>query len=666
MLSTLPRTGQTRNRRHAARFVGTVALAALVGWTAACETNSDKTPVRAPASDVAPPPNYTGPSYLRGTVGSLVNLRPGSADPQLVSGFGVVVFPPGSGSGSPEVPAPIRQRLLGEMRKRGVGSARTLAHMPLQLRPFMTMSPEQLLDSGDVAVVVVQGLIPPGATKDTRFDVLVKPVSSQVTTLTGGTLWTTDLGIQGANTAVQFTRPLAEARGAIYINPISDVPIEERQEFQRNGVVVLGGAATSPRVIELVLNQPSWTRSRLIADRINERFGRSSDPEPVADPQTDVRIQLNVPERWATRPIELITLINHLFVERGPEFERLKAETLATVLRDNPESERYVASAWRSLGRPALQTLQSLYGDAELRIRIAALEAGAHLADERATRHLDELSRHEDPVIRARAADALVHLPSSLQGAQTLRRLLDDNDTRVRLAAYESLARINDRTILDRFPVGDGTEVKFLIDRLPSSKPLVYVTQEAVPRLVIFGEDLGFKTPMLARMWDNRLMLKAPAADQPLTLFYQPPRQIEAKKHQLYPHSVATLAYVLGHRPHDRDLQDGLDLSYTHVIDAVYQLCRDGWVDAPVEFRTSLLAQRVEELQKQPTYRPETGTNEQGVDLPGVPSMPATPDAPAIELEPAPVQPKEPVVAPGAEDLTAATARRERAQGTQK
>ena len=34
---------------------------------------------------------------------------------------------------------------------------------------------------------------------------------------------------------------------------------------------------TTDRRVELILNQPSWQRSRLIADRINERFFQIAD-----------------------------------------------------------------------------------------------------------------------------------------------------------------------------------------------------------------------------------------------------------------------------------------------------------------------------------------------------------------------------------------------------
>jgi hypothetical protein len=402
---------------------------------------------------------------------------------------------------------------------------------------------------------------------------------------------------------------------------------EEKQDFRRQGVVVLGGEITEPRRIELLLHQPSWTRSRVIANRINERFGRSADRVPVANPQTDLRIQLTVPERWAHQPDLLLELIGHLFVDRGPGFESRKTHELAEVLREMPNASRRVVAAWRALGRGAIEALRTYYDDPMLEMRLAALEAGAWLNDERASRHLDELANHADALVRARAAEALVYLPSSIQGARTLKRLLDDADTAVRIAAYESLATINDTRILHRVPIGDGTQVKFLVDEVPATRPLIYITQESFPRLVVFGEGMRLPAPMLARMWDNRLMFRLTADDQPLDLFYQAPNQIKPQTHKVYPPTVLMLAYALGHRPNAKDLQDGLDLTYSQVVDAVYHLVKAGHLDVPIEFNLSPLAQRVEALEDRPLQRPETSPT---------PRTPGSPGDAAPDLEPVP------------------------------
>jgi Flagellar P-ring protein/HEAT repeats len=562
-------------------------------------------PVRAPGG--APAPTYVGPAYLRGTVGSLARLRSGTEQPILVSGYGIVVNL--NGTGSTSAPPALRQALINQMRKYGLGSA---------AMNTLDMTPERVLADPNTAVVRIDGFIPPGATPGLRFDVLVTSVDSQTTSLAGGTLWTATLGINGANQAFKFLHEQATAYGPIYDNPYHDRPDSGGpKEFgRRQAMVVAGGKTTASRELELVLNQTSYSRSRAIADRINERFGKATDREPLANPKSDQLIKINIPPRFQGNPGELVDLIMHLYLQTGPGYEPYQARRLAQVLEDDPQTERPVKLAWQALGRPIVQVLREYYQHPQMRLRITSLEAGAWLGDERASQSLSELASDPDPYIRERVAQALVLLPRSLTGAATLKDLLDDDDTAVRVAAYESLAAINDRLITrNRVVVADelGTGVKYVIDAVPATKPLVYVTQVGVPRIVVFKTDLGFKTPLLGRFWDNRLMLSMPPEQGYLDIFYQPPARAGSEprssiKLKASP-DLKTLIYLLGHSPTVDRPNEGLGLTYSQVVDIVYQLCRQRRVDAPIEVVVSSLARRIadQENAQTPGARPETG-----------------------------------------------------------
>ncbi len=602
--------------RRASAVLSVCVVLVFVG----CETPAV---TRAPGG--APAPTYTGPAYLRGTIGSLVRLRPGTERAILVSGYGIVVNL--NGTGSTSAPPALRQALITQMKKYGLGSAR---------RDTLSMTPERVLADPNTAVVRIDGLIPPGASPGLRFDVLVTAVDSQTTSLAGGTLWTATLGINGANQAFKFLHEQATAHGPIYDNPYRDRPSTgEPEAFGRQRVIVVaGGKTTAARELELVLNQSSYTRSRAVADRINERFGRATDRKPLAKPVTDQLIKIYIPPRFQNNPGELVDLIMHLYLQMGPGFEQPQARRLAQVLEEQPQTQESVRLAWRALGRPIVEILRESYGHQDVSVRLTALEAGAWLGDERASQSLAELSKDLDPAIRTRVAQALVLLPRSLTGARTLKRLLDDEDTPVRLAAYESLVTINDRLITSgRVEVPDalGTGVKYVIDTVPSEKPLVYVTQVGVPRIAIFNPGLGFKSPMLSRHWGNRLMLSAEQGQGHLDIFYQPSAGAGAGqgadrrssiKLKAVP-DLKTLIYLLGHKPTVDQPQEGLDLTYSQVVDVVYQLCRQGEVAAPIEVRVSPLARQIAEFEnaQTPGERPETG-----------PSVPG--EAPVIQSQP--------------------------------
>jgi len=653
----------------------------------------------------APPPaapgvTYTGPAYLRNTVGSLARLR--NNQPMPVSGFGFVAGL--NGTGHRGAPAYLRQRIINEMKKGGFGSPKLGTTL---------LTPERALDDIDTAVVAVEGLIPPGATEGTRFDVLVSALpATETTSLAGGRLYTTDLALGGTNPANRYSRPLARARGPLYLNPFdAQEPDEESQAFRRQGIIVGGGQVTEDRQIEVVLNQPSWQRARAIEDRINERFPMTPDDRltKTANAISNLVIRIHVPKRFAREPEKLLGLIARLYINNAPQFEPRQARRLYQQFKEDPSVGEDVKLAWMALGKTITPVLREYYEDERQDIRLAALEAGAYLQDERTSRDLLALAGSDDPQLRARVARALVNLPKSLRGGRALKQLLDDPEISVRIAAYESLARTGD-PIVDRIAVRNEAGLKFIIDRVPAQRPLVYVTYRDVPRIVIFNPMLGFELPEVARVWDNRLMLRTPetlgealsglevggtlflpvfgrgklietgsprwqapvidavgtsaaltitskdlhdrfaeavqqttdkpqavivaklmkrevdpdtletsvelklldlrrpGSERPVMVYYQGPDSPRGKTYKIQP-TVATLAFMLAHKPTMDLPQEGLDLSYSEVVDALYRLCEKGYVSAPIKVDTTPLAALIakQDAGELTGPRPETG-----------------------------------------------------------
>ena len=76
---------------------------------------------------------------------------------------------------------------------------------------------------------------------------------------------------------------------------------------------------------------------------------------------------------------------------------------------------------------------------------------------------------------------------------------------------------------------------------------------------------------------------------------------------------------------------EGLGLTYSQVVDVVYQLCQQGQVQAPIEVVVSPLAKQIADYEKsndkqeRPETRPDTlGTDDLGQDEPGLAPVPRT------------------------------------------
>lgn len=611
----------------------------LTVWTlGGCKTEEAG---RAPSA--APGATYTGPRYLYNTVSSLARLN--NNQPQIVSGYGVVVGL--DGTGTSEVPASLRQWLLNEMTKKGVGRQ--------QYDELLPLSPAQMLASPDTAVVRIAGIIPAGAVAGSRFDLMVTAADTSTTSLVGGRLWTCELSAGGLNPENFYLTPLALGRGPIYLGPTDDVSHEafELDENQRTALVVSGGEVLETRSFELVLNQPSRSRTRAIADRLNERYPAApSDEKPTANAISPLVIELNIPERFAETPKAFVDLVMHTFIDRSPGLVKFKGEELVELLLEDPSRNNQVVLAWQALGPNVPSVLRKYYAEdvtkpvaerTPLFLRLAALEAGAFVGDERASEYLLELTGHEEPSIRIRVAEALVNLPESIYGNRALRTLLDDPVRSVRITAYESLARTGS-PLVERTVMRDRNgEIKLVIDRLPVQEPLVYITQKRYPRLVIFNPRLGFDVPTLAGVWGDRLMIRRSAANEPAEFFFQyrdrkQNNKMVTDQHKIDP-TVATLIYILAHRPTLEEPQVGYDLSYGEVADAVYQLAKAGAIDAEVEVDRSLLTRLLDRT------RDDRGT-------PG-PDRPETSPIPGPENSPAPRPATAPAASPQPADAAA-------------
>lgn len=588
-------------------WTSTALIAALLAIGACAEKA-----VTARAPDDAPPPTvFTGPAFLHGTVGSMARVA--GNEPMPVSGWGFVTALPGTGS--PDVPAFMSTWLTNEMRRRGVGSYRLGTQQ---------MSTRELLASEDTAVVRVDGLIPPGAIVGTRFDVLVQALpGTQTTSLADGQLWTTDLSIGGANERMLFSRRLAHARGNLYINPFEDPQsAETRIDLDRRAIIVGGGEVTEPRELLLVLNQPSVQRARLISDRINQRFPHEEANQRffnTALAKTEQAIQINVPKRYAAHPQRFLSLVAHLYLQRAADFEPRQAERLAEVLAADPTTAERVALAWEALGKTTLPVLRRLYDAGDLRVRLAALEAGARMEDQRAADPLMALCEHDDPAIRARATTLLAPLHSNIRVTRALVQRLDDPVDDVRLAAYETLVNVRD-PVVDRVPIHDGQQIRYMLDLAPATtRPLVYIRHDAVPRVAAFNPYAPLPAPMTAQLWDNRLMIRTHAPDEPVRVFYQPRTgpsvTLEA------PPTLAHLVRLLGSPPNVPEVEKGLGLSYSDVCRTLHQLDQQGLLGATLTVRASALAQELAEVRE----REQTEQMRPELSEPDRPTEPETP-----------------------------------------
>lgn len=623
-------------RNGSARCVLVGALCALMTTMPACNRNKPTPRART----VEPTVTRDIPTPLRGTVGSIARL--GGVNPTRASGVGFVVGLDGTG-GLP-VQEQIAAHLEREMSLMGIGVTGKYKGTAIE-----GMSPRQLMSDRNTAVVIVEAALPPGVREGDPFDIYVRSLNA--TSLEGGSLWTTELRPGPPSTfGNRQTRVIGEARGTIFINPFAEPGTDGDGVSRTVGRVLEGGAVSETIYIDVILDNPSHARARQIASAINSAFPRASgDREPTARGRDERLVRVKLPYRFEGREYEFVELLRHLTLDQA--YPEVYARRYTQTLVNQPQYANNMSWCLQALGERALPFLRDLYSTSDSIPRLAALRAGAHLGDARAAEHLLELAQSGPATVRPEATRLLGRVDGGPRIEQQLTELLSEDNLVVRVAAYEALAeraikeqrrriiaaasrgtpsaraRLSLAALdsLARLRLPDGTlqfvsrrlvDGKFLLDRAAAGEPLIYVTQQGEPRIVLFGEDDRIDTPLLVSVWSERLLLQRGGTTGPIRVRYHDDRTGQTIRHDVEP-TLVSLIEFFAHTPTPEDSRPGLGLSYSEVVGALYEVQRQAQIaGAFTTERDRLLAELLQSSEKEEiTVRAETPEDEQELVL---------------------------------------------------
>jgi hypothetical protein len=255
--------------------------------------------------------------------------------------------------------------------------------------------------------------------------------------------------------------------------------------------------------------------------------------------------------------------------------------------------------------------------------RLAALRAGASLDDPRAVPYLIEMATVGQEQHRTAAIAMLARIDAGPSIERALQGLLGDEELAVRIAAYEALATRAEKAQLKRLiaeerreqnPVArrsydmlyalsraylpGGTlqgvsrtlvEGKFFLDRVPVGKPMIYITQQRVPRVVLFGSRINIREPLTATMWSDRLMFISDGDGEPVRIYYRTMPKMRNGEAidgtsrvvtaEVEPDLIGLIAFM-AHKPTPENPRPGLGLSYSETVGALYGLYKDSAFDA--------------------------------------------------------------------------------------
>lgn len=654
------------SRRSIASAATLTLLVAAAGSTLSACGGSQKEP---PKPRTVAPVVRNVPMSLRGTIGSEVTVN--GVQPVIVSGLGLVVGL--NGTGGMALDAGVAATMERELGLRGISQGgNSTAGTNIE-----GLSPRELLSDPNTAVVTVYAAIPPGSPEGAAFDVYVRALNA--TSLEGGMLWTTELRIGDPTVLGGYrTQKLASARGSIFVNPFVDPGTSQTGVGQAVGRVLDGGLVDSPMKLELQLDNESGARARSIVSAINSRFPPAHHGQ-TARGRSAGSVTLTVPTQYAKRPADFLQLVTHLPIDQANL--DAYAQSYVRVMKNEPLMAEDMMWCLRAIGERSLPFVRELYEDPDIVPRMASLNVGAWLGDARVVEPLLALARTGPTPIRVEAIGLLKTVSGGPTLELALRELLTESDLTVRVAAYETLADraeqkqlsyaaarnpstkvvteagtfeptvyrvMSGATIhgVERRLIGD----KFALDRVLGGPPLVYVTQQRAPRVVVFGDGPRVTEGAFASIWTDRLMLLNDSSSNEPRIYYRDYRTTRVTQTNV-PSDLTDLVEFFGRRPSPQDPRPGLDLSYSEVVGALYGLQTAGAINAAFATeRDKLMAQLLDANQRALVEeRPETAADESETvffDAPEAKPVAERPVGPAAPPKPVPILPPEPATKP--------------------
>jgi hypothetical protein len=424
----------------------------------------------------------------------------------------------------------------------------------------------------------VTGDVPPAAVKGLRFDVSVVALpGTQTKSLRGGRLYTTELEIfRDLPSGISIVgQAYARASGPVFLNPFSDEDSATKAN-PLEGTIVNGGVVLKDRRLRFVLSEASYPFARQIEDRINAQF---TGPRKVADALSPSFVQITLPEEFHDEAGHFLELVRSLYLNRDPQFEAARARELAKEMVNPTAPHGRLSLCLEGLGRAAMPVLDELYKHPRDYVSFHAAVAGLRLGDNIAC---DRLARHAQDAgseFRFPAIRALAEAKDMATAALALRRLLDDPDPRVQIAAYEGLVEREDRVIASRALAGDN----FTLDLVPtSSNRFVYAKRTGSRRIAVFGDGIRCMPPVLYRAPDGCVVINAESEAESLTILRTVVSSGSMSPPISGPLDLPQLIELLGGPPGiglDGNAS-GLGLDYGAVVRALYFLCQDQAVNA--------------------------------------------------------------------------------------
>ena len=499
-----------------------------------------------PAKTSKPKGELAPEIHLGTTIGSLAEVFYFDTTP--VEGYSIVGGL--NGTGSSECPPRIRKYLEKYILKQLPGHKNT----------------GQLISSRNTAVVLVEAMMPAAVSKNQHFDVRVTALpSTQTTSLEGGELYGAELKRAGRfYTAIKV---LAKAEGPVFIDTIST-----QAPNKRVGYILAGGTVLDEYKVSLLLRWPDYRIANIIRNRLNERFGKD-----IANAVSAERIELKIPAKYAEQKQRFISIVKATYIADTPQATKDRIKTFVRKLAVSQDKEQSEI-ALEAIGKESIGKLAALLNSSKEQVRLRAARCMLNLGSNLGLKTLRQIAADKDSGYRIEALKAITAAAKRNDAAAISRRLLNDDDFAVTLAAYEQLRKLDDITIAQ-----ERIAHRFYLEQIAQTKrKAIFVSRSGQPRIVLFGAPIKCRDNTFIQSADGNITINAPAGQKYVSLIRKHPKRPSVVIQLKSSFELGDIIRTLCEEPVKKAGEGprGLGVSYSDVIVLLKRMCDKGVVEA--------------------------------------------------------------------------------------
>lgn len=473
-----------------------------------------------------------------------------------VEGYGLVGGL--NGTGSAECPAPVREYLKQYI---------------LQQLDEEKVNVDELINSHDTAVVVVQGIMPTAVPKNQNFDVRVATMpGTQTTSLEGGWLYGTELKAAGGfGIAIKV---LAAAKGPVFIDTLSP-----DKKNKKTGYILGGGTVLDEYEVSLGLRRPDYRIASIISNKLNGHFGSGT-----ARAVSPSHIKLTIPDAYKKQKQRFVSIVRAMYLTETPEATRDRISMFVKKLATS-EDKNTSEIALEAIGNESIGKLAALLNSSQERVRLGAARCILSIGSDEGLNTLREIALNKDSAYRIEALDAITTSASRNDAIAISRSLLRDSDFNMRLAAYENLRKLDDIAVIQKLIARN-----FYLEQIAQTERKgIYVSRSGQPRIVLFGVPIYCHDNVFIQSEDGSIIINAPAGQKYVSIIRKHPKRPNVTVQLKSSFELGAIIQTLCEEPLATNRQEyrGLNVSYAETIALLRQMCDKGAVDA--EFRAGPL-----------------------------------------------------------------------------